>query len=220
MQIYDHSVIYLHCNSSEYKSKETIIMAKGEETRQFIIEKAAPIFNTKGIAATAMSDIMEATKLSKGSMYVHFENKEVLACAAVDYNMKVLGDKLMAKLAKCKTAKEELFTFIDFFSNAVNPPLTGGCPLLNFGTEADDTNPVIREKINKGINLNQQLLENSINKGIANGEFKPSWNAADFATVMVAMMEGGHLMSRMSGNNGKMIIVANTLKSMIEENNL
>nr|WP_315245563.1 TetR/AcrR family transcriptional regulator [uncultured Flavobacterium sp.] len=195
-------------------------MAKGEETRQFIIEKAAPIFNTKGIAATAMSDIMEATKLSKGSMYVHFENKEVLACAAVDYNMKVLGDKLMAKISKCKTAKEELFTYIDFFSNAVNPPLTGGCPLLNFGTEADDTNPVIKEKINKGININEQLLENIIKKGITNSEFKTDWNGANFATVMVAMMEGGHLMSRMSGNNDKMNVVANTLKSLVEENSL
>ncbi|PZX94979.1 TetR/AcrR family transcriptional regulator [Flavobacterium aquariorum] len=195
-------------------------MAKGEETRQFIIEKAAPIFNTKGIAATAMSDIMEATKLSKGSMYVHFENKEVLACAAVDYNMKVLGDKLMARLAKSKTAKEELFTYIDFFSNAVNPPLTGGCPLLNFGTEADDTNPVIKEKVNKGINLNQKLLEASISKGIANSEFRADWNAIEFATVIVAMMEGGHLISRMSGNNDKMKIITSTLKSMIEENSL
>jgi len=204
----------------KYKSKETIIMAKGEETRQFIIEKAAPIFNTKGIAATAMSDIMEATKLSKGSMYVHFENKEVLACAAVDYNMKTVTDKLLAKLTKSKTAKEELFTYIDFFSNAINPPLTGGCPLLNFGTEADDTNPVIKQKINKGINFNQQLLENSINKGIATGEFNHDWDAADFATVMVAMMEGGHLISRMAGNNDKMKVITKTLKAIIEENTL
>jgi TetR/AcrR family transcriptional repressor of nem operon len=195
-------------------------MAKGEETRQFIIEKAAPIFNTKGIAATAMSDIMEATKLSKGSMYVHFENKEVLACAAVDHNMKVLGDRLLTEIYKAKTAKEELFTYINFFSNAINPPLTGGCPLLNFGTEADDTNPVVKEKINQGIKYNQQILANSITKGIANGEFKPEWNAADFATVIFAMMEGGHLISRMSGNNEKMHVITKTLKSMIEENSI
>lgn len=193
---------------------------KGEETRQFIIEKAAPIFNTKGIAATAMSDIMEATKLSKGSMYVHFENKEVLACAAVDYNMKVLGDKLMAKISKNKTAKEDLFAYIDFFSNAVNPPLTGGCPLLNFGTEADDTNPIVKEKINKGCNANQQLLSTIVNKGITNGEFKPNWNAEEFALIMFAMMEGGHLISRMSGNNDKMKIITKTLKNIIEENSL
>jgi TetR/AcrR family transcriptional regulator, transcriptional repressor for nem operon len=195
-------------------------MTKGEETRQFIIEKAAPIFNTKGIAATAMSDIMEATKLSKGSMYVHFENKEVLACAAVDHNMKILGDRLEAKISKSKTAKEALFTYIDFFSNGVNPPLEGGCPLLNFGTEADDTNPVVKEKINKGIQLNQQLLEQIILRGINNAEFKPDWNAAEFSTVMFAMMEGGHLMARMAGNNDKMKIITQALKKIIEENTL
>jgi len=39
-------------------------MNKGEQTRQMIIEQSAPIFNKKGIAATAMSDIMDATDLS------------------------------------------------------------------------------------------------------------------------------------------------------------
>lgn len=194
------------------------IMAKGEETRQFIIEKAAPIFNTKGIAATSMSDIMEATKLSKGSMYVHFENKEVLACAAVDHNMKILSSKLQNALIKSKTAKEELFAYIDFFSNPIQPPVIGGCPLLNFGTEADDTNPVVKDKVNNAIKLGQQLLSGIINKGIENKEFKPNWNAADFATVMFAMLEGGHLISRMSGNNDKMKIISKTLKNLIEEN--
>ncbi|WP_316632341.1 TetR/AcrR family transcriptional regulator [uncultured Flavobacterium sp.] len=195
-------------------------MTKGEETKQFIIEKAAPIFNTKGIAATAMSDIMEATKLSKGSMYVHFENKDVLACAAVDHNMKILGNKLQAEMSKSKTAKGELFAYIDFFSNPVTPPIIGGCPLLNFGTEADDTNPVIKEKINNAIKLNQQLIQTIINRGISNKEFNPDWNYAEFATIMFAMMEGGHLISRMSGNNDKMKIIINSLKAMIEENSI
>ncbi|WP_163411362.1 TetR/AcrR family transcriptional regulator [Flavobacterium ajazii] len=195
-------------------------MTKGEETRQFIIEKAAPIFNTKGIAATSMSDIMEATKLSKGSMYVHFENKEVLACAAVDHNMKILTDKLLLEISKSKTAKEELFTFIEFFSNPVTPPVTGGCPLLNFGTEADDTNPVVKEKVNSAIKFSQQVIQNIISKGIENKEFNPEWNYTEFATVMFAMMEGGHLISRMSGNNDKMKVIIKTLKKIIEENTL
>jgi len=192
-------------------------MTKGEETRQFIIEKAAPIFNTKGIAATSMSDIMEATKLSKGSMYVHFENKDVLACAAVDHNMKVLSSKLQAELSQGKSATEQLYAYIDFFSNPINPPLTGGCPLLNFGTEADDTNPIVKEKVNSAIKRGQQLLTSIIEKGIANKEFDPEWNAAEFATVLFAMLEGGHLMSRMSGNNDNMKTIVETLKKNISE---
>lgn len=195
-------------------------MAKGEETRQFIIEKAAPIFNTKGIAATSMSDIMEATKLSKGSMYVHFENKEVLACAAVDHNMKILNTKLQNALAKSKTSKEVLFAYIDFFSDPTHPPVIGGCPLLNFGTEADDTNPIVKEKVNNVIKQGQKLLSGAIEKGIENKEFKPDFNPSEFATAMFAMLEGGHLMSRVSGNNDKMKIVVKTLKNLIDQNSL
>ncbi|WP_313004465.1 TetR/AcrR family transcriptional regulator [Chryseobacterium gleum] len=193
-------------------------MAKGEETRQFIIEKAAPIFNTKGIAATSMSDIMEATKLSKGSMYVHFENKEVLACAAVEHNMQMLSDQLQKTLSRFKTSREQLLAYIDFFSDPNHPPVVGGCPLLNFGTEADDTNPVVKEKVNRGIKQGEKLLSGIIEKGIANKEFRADWNASDFATVVFAMLEGGHLMSRMSGNNDTMKIIGNNLKKIIEEN--
>lgn len=192
-------------------------MTKGEETRQFIIEKAAPIFNTKGIAATSMSDIMEATKLSKGSMYVHFENKDVLACAAVDHNMKILKSKLEAEITKGKTAKEQLFAYIDFFSNPINPPVIGGCPLLNFGTEADDTNPVVKEKVNRVIQRGQSLLTSIIEKGSSEGEFNPNGKAPELATVIFAMLEGGHLMSRMSGNNESMKTIVATLKKMISE---
>lgn len=195
-------------------------MTKGEETKQFIIEKAAPIFNTKGIAATSMSDIMEATKLSKGSMYVHFENKDVLACAAVDHNMKILSTKLQAQLSQGKSAKEQLLAYIDFFSNPLNPPVSGGCPLLNFGTEADDTNPIVKEKVNTAIKRGQQLLSAIIEKGIADGEFRPKWNGSEFATVLFAMLEGGHLMSRMSGNNDNMKTIEETLKKIISENSI
>ncbi|RZK05397.1 MAG: TetR/AcrR family transcriptional regulator, partial [Flavobacterium sp.] len=44
-------------------------MSKSEQTKQFIIEKAAPIFNKKGFAGTSMNDILEATGLAKGGVY-------------------------------------------------------------------------------------------------------------------------------------------------------
>src|ERR1700712_1287465 len=108
-------------------------MTKAEKTKQFIIEKAAPIFNTKGIAATAMSDIMEATKLSKGSLYVHFEDKEALSHAVVDYNLDCLVNKVSAEMSKVKTAKDKLIASVVFLGDSAHPPVAGGCPMLNFG---------------------------------------------------------------------------------------
>src|SRR5260370_37129906 len=107
-------------------------MTKAERTKQLIIEKSAPIFNIKGVAGTAMSDIMEATKLAKGSLYVHFENKEDLSYAVVDYNLDKLAEKSAAAMNKHKTAKGKLLAFADLYSDPFNPPLVGGCPMLNF----------------------------------------------------------------------------------------
>ena len=56
-------------------------MSKAEKTREFIIEKAAPIFNTKGYAGASLNDIIDATGLTKGSIYGNFENKDEVAIA-------------------------------------------------------------------------------------------------------------------------------------------
>lgn len=42
-------------------------MSKSENTKQFIVEKTAPVFNTKGYAGTSMNDIMSAV----GSIIYH-----------------------------------------------------------------------------------------------------------------------------------------------------
>lgn len=192
-------------------------MTKGEETKQFITERSAAIFNTKGIAATSMNDIMEATNLSKGSLYVHFENKDVLACAAVDYNMEMLALKVQSAIKKYKTAKDRLFAYLDVFKDPMNPPVLGGCPMINFGMEADDTNGIVREKVNHMIELSQQLVKEIIQQGIKDGEFKAKWDYEEFATITFAMIEGGIMMSRVAGNNDKMKVIIRNIKKRVSK---
>ena len=122
-------------------------MTKAERTRELIITKAAPLFNTKGVAGTSLSDILEVTKLAKGSLYVHFKDKEDLAHAVVDYHLDRLGMTVETNLRKMESAQAKLFSYIDLFMDPVNPLLAGGCPMLNFGMESDDTDQVIRKKI-------------------------------------------------------------------------
>lgn len=197
-----------------------IIMTKAERTRQFIIEKSAPIFNTKGVAGTAMSDIMEATKLAKGSLYVHFESKEELSYAVVDYNLDKLFEKTADAMKKHKTAKDKLIAFTDLYNDPFNPPVVGGCPMLNFGMEADDTNPIIKQKVNQRLRASAQMLTKIVEQGIVDGEFKKSWDAKKFGIKMFAMIEGGVLFSRVSGNKEYITILINLMKKEIEENTI
>lgn len=195
-------------------------MSKGENTRRFIIERSASIFNIKGVAATAMSDIMDATKLSKGSLYVHFENKDLLSGSVVEYNLDLLMEKVNAAVSKYKTARGKLLAYLELFTDPLRPPVKGGCPMINFGMEADDTNPVIRQKVSRVVELAQQNIAAIIKDGIRAGEFNPDWNYDEFATTMFAMIEGGVIISRIMGNNKKMKVIAGVLRRMIDEQSI
>jgi TetR/AcrR family transcriptional repressor of nem operon len=89
-------------------------MTKAERTRQFIIEQSAPLFNTKGVAGTAMSDIMEATKMAKGGLYGHFESKDELSHAVVDHCLSTLGEKITTRLIKKKPLKASCLLILIF----------------------------------------------------------------------------------------------------------
>lgn len=192
-------------------------MGKAENTRQMIIERAAPVFNKKGIAATAMSDIMEVTKLSKGSLYVHFDNKDVLAATVVEYNLNQLAKKISSALSQHTDPKAKLFAYIDLFKDPLAPPVEGGCPMMNFGMEADDMNEPVRQIISKVVDKSQQIIIDIIKQGIDAGIFKPDWNYKEFATLMFAMIEGGILITRTTRKMDKMNIISRNLKKMISD---
>ncbi|MDX1328332.1 MAG: TetR/AcrR family transcriptional regulator, partial [Arenibacter sp.] len=84
---------------------------KAERTTAYIIETVAPIFNKLGYVATSMSDLTEATGLTKGALYGNFENKESLALASFEYNSKKLLSKLDEQLNTEGSALEKILVF-------------------------------------------------------------------------------------------------------------
>ncbi|MDP9077463.1 MAG: TetR/AcrR family transcriptional regulator [Bacteroidota bacterium] len=193
-------------------------MTKAERTRQFIIEKAAPIFNQKGIAGTSMSDIMEATKLAKGGLYGNFESKEEICLEAYKYLTKTLSDEINKSIDAKTTAKDKLFALLDFYENKLFKANNAGCPILNFGTEADDTNPAIKQKVNESIDRFRGRISNIIKLGHERGEFPKTFNADLFATKMFTMIEGAILISKVQNDPKHMRVVIEILKAEIEQN--
>ena len=144
-------------------------MTKSEKTRRFIIEQSAVIFNKKGIAGTSITDLMEATKLAKGGIYGNFNSKDEICVEVFDYLTGIVSSGLDRATAGKATAREKLFGILDYYHDNLAPNEMGGCPLLNFGTEADDTNPDLRQRVAKMIRKSQQRIARAIEEGQAAG---------------------------------------------------
>ena len=64
------------------------------------------------------------------------------------------------------------------------------------------------------------ITAEALEQGIANGEFKANWNAKEFGIKAFAMIEGGSLISRVSGSNDQINIIINAIKREIEEHSI
>ncbi|MGB8191738.1 MAG: TetR/AcrR family transcriptional regulator, partial [Chitinophagaceae bacterium] len=168
------------------------MLSKSDKTKQFIIEKSAPIFNTKGYAATSMNDILKATGLAKGGVYGNFASKDEIAVAAFEYSYSQLKDALRFKVKQETTASGKLTAILKFYRNyTIAPHMEGGCPLMNTAVDADDHIPVLKEKAAAALKELLQSLEYIIQKGIDAGEFNSKLNVSREAILFYSIIEGG-----------------------------
>ncbi len=194
-------------------------MTKAQRTKQYIIEKTAPIFNMKGYSGTSMSDITDATGLTKGSIYGNFANKDEVALAAFRFNVKKLHNIFSREIEKEKTFKGKLLVYPRLYSDYYDLRVTqGGCPIINTATEADDTHPVLRKKVERVILSWKEQLVYFIEQGIVSGEFKAkSINPEKTALTMIAIIEGAVMIAKITGNLSSLTDIMQSLTKIIED---
>jgi TetR/AcrR family transcriptional regulator, transcriptional repressor for nem operon len=191
-------------------------LTKADRTKQFIIEKTAPVFNFRGYAGTSMSHLMEATGLTKGSIYGNFENKDEVALAAFDYNFGAVVLYIKNKMTARTSVIEQLLVYPETYRNFLNIPfLQAGCPVLNTSTEADDTHPQLKNRAANALKLWKSSIEKQIARGIENQEIKPDTNASEFAVILISLIEGAVMQAKVTGTTTALNATMNFLEGMI-----
>jgi TetR/AcrR family transcriptional regulator, transcriptional repressor for nem operon len=191
-------------------------MTKAEKTKNFIVEQTAAIFNMKGYAGTSLTDLTEATGLTKGSIYGNFANKDEVALAVYDYNLARLEDGIKAAVATGTTATDKLLKMANFYrANFKNSMTRGGCPILNTAVEADDTHPGLKDKAAKSFTAWKKNIESIVKQGIAANEIKAGVSASEFATTFIALIEGGNVLAKATGSSTMMFTCIDRIEQMI-----
>jgi TetR/AcrR family transcriptional regulator, transcriptional repressor for nem operon len=201
-------------------------MTKSEKTRQFIIEKAADLFNQKGYNGTTLQDIMDATGLTKGGIYGNFKRdgldkkgiKEEIAVAAFDHAVYRVYAAVGERTGVIENSLDKLKAVVYFYRERIlNPPVEGGCPIQNTAIESDDANPVLRKKVLAAITDWKRRIVRTLEKGIENGEIRPDVNLEDFATLFIGNLEGGIMLARVQRSPQPFEVMSRQLLTMIDD---
>lgn len=193
-------------------------MTKAEKTRQFIIEKTAPIFNRKGYAGTSIADITEATGLTKGSIYGNFQSKDEVALAVFDHNFALMSSIVQRKMAERPNAVDKLKVYLTLYSELIkNTALDGGCPVLNTSVEADDTHSGLRQKANNAIEAWYKTILTVIEEGRQKKQVRRKFDEKEFAGAFIALIEGGVMLAKVTGKMGGLKAAMKQAEKMIDE---
>ena len=191
-------------------------MSQADKTKEYIIERTASIFNTKGYAGTSLNDMTEVTGLTKGSIYGNFKNKDDVAVEAFKYNFGVMSNLFSSEMAKKKTYREKLLVYPYFLGNFSEQRFPkGGCPVLNTAVESDDTHPLLRQQTIIALNKWKNGIINLLKDGIAANEFRADINVEQVALTMLAMLEGGIMIRKLTNNQNYIDHIISSLQDYI-----
>ncbi|MCY1536550.1 hypothetical protein D9M68_720100 [compost metagenome] len=175
-----------------------------------IIEKSAYLINRNGMAGTSISAIMQATGLAKGGIYGNFLDKNEICRATFLYLVSDLSSKLTKLINSCNSAEFKFYSLLDFYENQMLD--IGGCPIMNFGLEADDTNAEIAKIVGRSIVTFQKRIADIILFGQNNGELSQGVDAYKHAVKVFCLLEGGILCSKVLKSRAQLQLIIGMIK--------
>ncbi len=191
---------------------------KAERTTAFIIETVAPIFNKHGYIGTSMSDLTEATGLTKGALYGNFENKEALALSAFEYNSKMLLEAIDDQLNTPGTALDKIFALTDFYKRYDEfTTEIGGCPILNVGVDAKHNNALLSAATKETSKIIEGKIALVFENGVNNREISIPVTPLQFAKQLYTMLQGAIAMATITGDRKYLINTVAYLNQLIRK---
>lgn len=155
-----------------------------------VLNAAMRVFWEKGYEGASLSELLEATGLTKSSLYKAFESKEALFWRVVERYHRDFLDFRHAALAEPtprRIAERLLDGIIELHGGAVNPV---GCLELNTALSGSSDSDSIRQKLIEGRELFRVHLRDRFEEASANAPLPPGMTSDDAASFIISLIQG------------------------------
>ncbi|MCU5657215.1 TetR/AcrR family transcriptional regulator [Bacillus mycoides] len=189
---------------------------KVEKTKAYIIKKTSPIFNKKGYYGTSLSDITNATKLTKGSIYGNFKDKDDVAVNCFLFNVNNITDEIYKNMQGAKNSLEKLLVFPKIYRKIFKDIIAnGGCPIANTLIESDDTHPILLKLALDTLYRLENFLVSIIEEGLLYGEFIETTESHKTVQTIITLCEGGMILTKSTKKESYLINAIETIEEII-----
>jgi TetR/AcrR family transcriptional repressor of nem operon len=190
-------------------------MPNRQTTRDRLIDAAYELARRKGFDRTSVAEVMEAADVGKGSLYHHFPDKDSLGLAVLERDREVF----MAMIDDCLAVPMPLEGLDRFFATALakhrEARFVGGCLWGNTALEMSDSNPAYARLVTEVFDEWIAKLADTIRAGQGRGSIRADFPATDLARSVVATIEGGIMLSRLTKEEAPLRASLASLRAML-----
>ncbi len=175
-------------------------MPRTSGTRSRLIDSARHLFWERGFAGTSMSDLLDHAGVNSGSFYHFFESKEALLRAVLEGYLEGLRPVIVEPaFARTQDPVARIFAILEGYRERIlQTHCRYGCPLGRLALEIDPENRPAHDLIAQ----NFRGWIGAVRECIAQLEprLPRGTDPEALATLVLAVMEGGVMLSRSSAS--------------------
>ena len=171
--------------------------AKGRRAKCAIIQSAAELVAQRGVADTFIDDVLESCGMGKSQFYHYFSDKDELITEVVRFQSETLFRKMYFEPLSAISTLTGLRRWMrQFAETMVQVKYTQGCPIGTLAMQLNHSEMLLRAEINTVLDEAYRSFLGTLGRVHENGQLPKRVNAADLATYLVGVFQGGLLLSR------------------------
>lgn len=192
-------------------------MTKGMQTKQAVIERIIEHIHLYGFSNTSLQDIIALSGVKKGNLYFHFKNKEALILEALQSAFNNHQQYIEKHTSQYSDPIKKIFAMLDaVFAYHEQRTFLGGCIFGNTALEMADKNPAFKQFIADVFHQWTQWIAAQLDTAKEQGLLASHTPAQELSHTIVAALEGGIMLSKVSKNASELNAVMTTIKNVLQ----
>lgn len=156
-----------------------------------VIASATAAFWSKGYEATSLKDLLDATGLSKSSLYHSFGGKQQLFGRCIAAYTDRMVAQLLVRLGGSSSAMQFIHTLLtEIGSEGARDRRPIGCLVMNTASEFGQREPVFVQWVGSSIARVRAVMLRAIEQSQRAGEISRSRSAATLADYLMSSIAG------------------------------
>ncbi len=170
--------------------------ARGRRSRERILQAAATLFHERGVHATSVDAVLEASGAGKSQLYHYFPSKTALVREVLAYQLErvIQGHlPLLERLDSWEGIETWFAAVVDWHTRR---EFLGGCPIGSLAAEMADYDDGLDGALARAFGRWESYLADGLVAMRERGELRPDADPVELAEAALAMVQGGILLAR------------------------